>query len=67
VQVATSPVRPFRHNPAVNFGRAARPASIALAVGASGLLIAGLVVPGFLVGLLAVGAAWLRSSAPPSD
>ncbi|MEI6360589.1 MAG: hypothetical protein WCP95_00510 [Actinomycetes bacterium] len=51
----------------MNLARVSRPASIALAAGASALLLAGVVFPAIVVGAFAVGMAWLRPAVPPSE
>ena len=50
----------------MNLARTAKPASVAMAVAASALLLVGFVVPGLVLGVSAVGVAWLRFPPPPT-
>jgi hypothetical protein len=44
-----------------------RPASLAMAAAASASLLAGMLVPGLVLGAAAVAMAWVRPSVAPSD
>ncbi|MBK9740158.1 MAG: hypothetical protein IPO93_11700 [Actinobacteria bacterium] len=48
-------------------GALLRPASLALAAAASGALLAGMTVPGLVLGAAAVTLAWVRAPVPPSE